>query len=300
MDVSELRCALEEGGSSEAWTSVLARFFESHHLSYGHGTDNASDEAYWLIRAQQGWLPEAWSQPPCRDLINAVVELAERRVLERKPLAYLLGEAWFAGLCFEVDERVLIPRSPLAELVERGFEPWCSLEPGDQVLDIGTGSGCLAVGTAHYCPGVMVDATDVSGEALSVARSNVEQYSLESRVRLIESDLFSAVQGRYRLMLSNPPYVPHARLGELALEYSHEPVLALEGGLSGLDIVNRILTSAADHLLADGVLIVEIGEAQEVFMALHSELPVTWLEFEHGGEGVFMLTRAELTGYLSG
>ena len=277
MDVSELRCALEEGGSSEAWTSVLARFFESHHLSYGHGTDNASDEAYWLIRAQQGWLPEAWSQPPCRDLINAV-----------------------AGLCFEVDERVLIPRSPLAELVERGFEPWCSLEPGDQVLDIGTGSGCLAVGTAHYCPGVMVDATDVSGEALSVARSNVEQYSLESRVRLIESDLFSAVQGRYRLMLSNPPYVPHARLGELALEYSHEPVLALEGGLSGLDIVNRILTSAGDHLLADGVLIVEIGEAQEAFMALHPELPVTWLEFEHGGEGVFMLTRAELTGYLSG
>ena len=300
MDVRELRRALEAGRSSEAWVAAVGRFFQSHNLSYGHGTDNASDEAYWLIRAQQGWSPASWAETPQPELIDPVVELAERRARERKPLAYLLGEAWFAGLRFEVDERVLIPRSPLAEVVERGFEPWCPLEPGDRVLDIGTGSGCLAIATAYYCPGVSVDATDVSGEALSVARANVEQYGLETRIRLIESDLFPAVPGRYRLILSNPPYVPHARLAELPAEYGHEPVSALEGGPTGLDVVDRICAAAADHLLADGVLIVEVGEAQEAFMASYSALPVTWLEFERGGGGVLMLTAAELTGYLSG
>ena len=300
MDVSDLRQALERGGSSEAWVSAVSRFFESHDLCYGHGTDNPSDEAFWLIRAQQGWAPEAWLLPPKPDLIDPIVAIAERRAAERKPLAYLLSEAWFAGLRFDVDERVLIPRSPLAELVERGFRPWCDLGSADRVLDIGTGSGCLALATAHYSPGVSVDATEISAAALTVARANVEQHGLEGRVRLIKSDLFSAVEGRYRVILSNPPYVPRVRLGELPAEYGYEPVLALDGGISGLDLIDRLLVGSADHLVPDGVLIVEVGEAQEAFMAAYPTLPVTWLQFEHGGDGIFMLTRDELTGYLAG
>lgn len=300
MDVGELRHALGQGRSSEDWLEAVRRFFEDHDLFYGHGTDNASDEAYWLIRAQQGWSSDSWSGCPDAALIDSVVRLAEQRVVERKPLAYLLREAWFAGLRLYVDERVLIPRSPLAELVERSFRPWCPLKPGDRVLDIGTGSACLAVAIAHHCPGVSVDATEVSDEALAVARLNVAQTECGDRIRLMESDLFSDVQGPYRLIVSNPPYVPHARLAELPPEYAHEPTLALDGGPSGLDMVDRILAGAADHLLADGVLIVEVGEAEAAFTASHPALPATWLEFERGGEGVFVLTRDELTGYLSG
>ena len=279
---------------------ALSRFFESHHLCYGHGTDNPSDEAYWLLRAQQSWAPESWSRPPSPELIEALVETAERRVTERKPLAYLLGEAWFAGLRFNVDERVLIPRSPLAELVERGFRPWCELESTDRVLDLGTGSACLAVATAHYCPGVCVDATEISDAALAVARANVAQHGFEARVRLVKSDLFPAPGEQYRVILSNPPYVPRARLRELPPEYRHEPALALDGGTSGLDLIDRLLVGAADHLTPGGMLFVEVGEAQEAFMASYRRLPVTWLQFERGGDGIFMLTRDELTGYLTG
>ena len=300
MNVCELRKSLKNGKSSESWVIAISHFFKSYELNYGHGTDNSLDEAYWLLRAQQGWGPESWLQPPNLDLIDSIVELAGRRVIERKPLAYLLGEAWFAGLCFNVDERVLIPRSPLAEVIERGLRPWCWLEATDRVLDIGTGSACLAVAVAHYCPGISVDATEISDVALEVAKANVDQHKFEDKVQLIKSDLFSAVEGRYRVILSNPPYVPRKRLEKLPVEYSHEPMLALDGGISGLDLIDRLLIGAADHLTSNGVLIVEVGEAQEAFMESYPVLPVTWLQFERGGDGVFMLTRDELTGYLEG
>lgn len=298
MNVCELRKLLKNGESSESWVTAISHFFKSYELNYGHGTDNSLDEAYWLLRARQGWEPESWLQAQNPDLIDSIVELAGRRVTERRPLAYLLGEAWFAGLCFNVDERVLIPRSPLAEVIERGLRPWCWLETTDRALDIGTGSACLAVSIAHYCPGVSVDATEISDAALEVAKANVDQHKFEDRVRLIKSDLFSSVEGRYRVILSNPPYVPRKRLEELPVEYSHEPVLALDGGISGLDLIDRLLVGAADHLTSNGVLIIEVGEAQEAFTESYPTLPVTWLQFERGGDGVFMLTRDELTGYL--
>ena len=298
MDTTELRKALEQGRTGADWAESVARFFAEGDLTYGHGTDNPQDEAYWLIRAQQGWSEQAWTAPPDPGLIESVIDLARRRVTQRKPLAYLLGEAWFAGLRFRVDERVLVPRSPLAELVENRFAPWCRLQPGDRVLDVGTGSGCLAIAVAHHCDGVSVDATDISADALSVARHNVREHGMEERVRLVRTDLFAAAAGPYRVILANPPYVPSERLEELPAEYAHEPKAALDGGRSGLDFVDRLLAGATDRLAPDGLLVVEVGEAEQALQSRYPLLPATWLEFERGGEGVFLLTHDELAGYL--
>ncbi len=300
MTLVELERALSRAGTGEAWVALIAEYFDRHELDFGHGTDNASDEAYWLIRSRQGWDNAAWELAPDPALIPGLSKVVERRVTERMPLAYLLGEAWFAGLRLVVDERVLIPRSPLAEIIGRGFEPWCRLRDGDRILDLGTGSGCLAVAAAHYCPGVVVDAVDVSEGAVEVARTNVAANDLADRVRVIQSDLFAAVEGQYRVIVANPPYVPEARLDELPREYSHEPEVALAGGPDGLSLVAEILAQAPRYLVPDGLLIMEVGEAQGAFATEYARLPVTWLEFEHGGHGVFVLTRDELTGYLAG
>ncbi len=300
MNLVELEQTLSRAGTGSDWVALIAQYFDRHELDFGHGTDNSSDEAYWLLRSQQGWDNAAWERAPDPALIPGLSKIVQRRVVERKPLAYLLGEAWFAGLRFVVDERVLVPRSPLAELIGRGFEPWCHLRHGDRILDLGTGSGCLAVAAAHYCPGVGVDAVDISEAALEVARTNVAANDLADRVHVIQSDLFAAVEGPYRVIVSNPPYVPESRLAELPREYTHEPALALAGGPTGLSLVAEILAQAPRYLAADGVLIMEVGEAYGAFATEYAHLPVTWLEFEHGGHGVFVLTRDELTGYLAG
>ena len=296
MDASDLNQALKETESLEAWVASVRQFFESYELFYGHGTENPLDEAHWLVEAVNRYNPERpnISVASKRD---AVFNIAVKRVGERRPLAYLLNEAWFAGLSFYVDERVLIPRSPLAELIERQFAPWTCLEPGHRVLEIGTGSGCVAVAIAHHCPGVLVDATDISTQALDVAAINAKGW--EQQVKIIESDLFSAINGQYQIIVSNPPYVAHDRLVELPMEYQHEPSLALEGGTDGLNIVNRLLPLAAEYLTPDGLLFLEVGETQQVFDSSHIRLPATWLEFDRGGEGVAVLTREELTGYLA-
>jgi ribosomal protein L3 glutamine methyltransferase len=299
MTRSELEKRLLGARDCEAALTALADFFAAHELVFGHGTDNASDEAFWLLRHVQRWRDDLdWSSPPGRDVALAALDLAVQRVESRRPLAYLVGEAWFAGLRFAVDERVLVPRSPLAEVLERGFAPWCALRPGDRVLDIGTGSGCIAIAIAHHSAGVLVDATDVSAGALEVAAANVARHAVGERVVLHRADLFPPTDARYRVIVSNPPYVSAREMAELPPEYRHEPQLALAGGASGFEPAERILRGALSRLASDGCVFVEVGAGAEAFAAAHPRLSATWLTFDRGGDGVFVLTAAELEEFL--
>ena len=299
MTRNELEKRLLGADDCEAVLAALADFFAAHELVFGHGTDNASDEAFWLLRHVQRWRDDLdWSSPPEREVALAALDLAVQRVESRKPLAYLVGEAWFAGLRFAVDERVLVPRSPLAEVIERGFAPWCALRPGDHVLDIGTGSGCIAIAVAHYSAEVLVDATDMSVGALEVAAANVARHALGERVALHHADLFPPTHVPYRVIVSNPPYVSAREMAELPPEYRHEPELALAGGASGFEPAERILRGALSRLAPDGCVFVEVGAGAEAFAAAHPRLAATWLTFDRGGDGVFVLTAAELEEFL--
>ena len=294
MNTESIASALAQAHSHEDWVRSLAHYFDAHGLHYGHGTDNASDEAYWLVRSLQDWRDDLWESPPDPALIERVVTQAVLRVTTRAPLAYLLGEAWFAGLRFKIDRRVLIPRSPLAELIEARFEPWCRLRPGDRLLEVGTGSGCIAIAAAYHCDNIWVDATDVSVEALAVAVENVATHQLADRIQLIEADLFPSVPNRYRVIISNPPYVPAGELSGLPAEYQHEPAVAFVGGADGLEPTRRLLAAAGAWLEPDGVLIVEVGNAADALMQMYPDLPAVWVEFERGGTGVFVLTADDL------
>jgi ribosomal protein L3 glutamine methyltransferase len=296
MSLDALREALTRATSHEEWVRAIARYFRDGGVFFGHGTDNAEDEAFWLVRHLQRWRDGAFEGPPSAALVDPAVSLAERRVRERKPLAYLLGEAWFAGVPFFVDENVLIPRSPLAELIENGFAPWAELASGDRLLDVGTGSGCLAIAAALHCD-VVVDATDVSEAALAVAARNVARHGLEGRVRLLRADLLPATADRYRVIMSNPPYVPQRVLESLPAEYQHEPALALAGGELGIEPAERLLREAAPRLVPGGVLILEVGAEAETLAEKHPRLPLTWIELERGGEGVCVVTREQLEEY---
>ena len=269
-------------------------------LHFGHGTDNAIDEAAALVLHALHLPPDLHTEYLQAHLTftekQMVLDLLERRIVERKPAAYLTHRAWFMGLPFYVDERVLIPRSPLAELIERHFSPWLaeSRTVGD-ILDLGTGSGCIGIACAYAFPDARVDLADISAEALEVARRNVAEHELEDQIEVIQSDLFSALKGRrYDLIISNPPYVGLEEWENLPTEYQHEPRLGLVSGMEGLDIVREILRQAADYLNRDGLLIVEVGNAQYALCEALPEVPFTWLEFEHGGQGVFLLNAAQL------
>ncbi|WP_376694359.1 50S ribosomal protein L3 N(5)-glutamine methyltransferase [Wenzhouxiangella sp. EGI_FJ10409] len=287
--------------SLEPLIRQAAANMEAAGLFFGHGTDNALDEACWAASHAFGLPPDFGDE----DLLKQVTDderarfdaLIAERIATRKPLAYLIGEAWFAGLPFEVDENVLVPRSPLAELIVEGFAPWVEPARVRRVLDVGTGSGCLAIATALQLPDAMVDAVDISPEALALARRNARRQDVSDRVEVIESDLLDAVQGRrYDVLLANPPYVPTASMAELPAEYRWEPALGLEAGEDGLDLVRRLLDTAAGHLEADGVLILEVGEAAESLESLLLErgIEFTWLEFEHGGDGVALIEASQL------
>ncbi|MGH8352181.1 MAG: 50S ribosomal protein L3 N(5)-glutamine methyltransferase [Pseudomonas sp.] len=268
--------------------------FHGENLFFGHGTDNAWDEARQLVL---GALHLPWeiadSYLDCRleeDELEHLQGLLKRRIEERVPTAYLLGEAWFCGMPFVVDERVLIPRSPIAEQIERHFAPWLAQEPA-RILDLCTGSGCIGIACAYEFPEAEVVLADLSFEALEVANLNIERHELEERVYCVQGDGFAGLPGqRFDLIVANPPYVDAEDFAEMPAEYQHEPALGLACGEDGLDLVRRLLAEAAEHLTEKGLLIVEVGNSQVHVEALYPELDFTWLEFERGGHGVFLLT----------
>ena len=275
-----------------------SRFGEAG-LFYGHGTDNALDEAVALVLHALNLstdLPEAYLD--CRLTAaesEEVGDLLERRIRERVPAAYLTHEARFAGLDFYVNEQVLVPRSPIAELIESGFEPWLGGREPERILDLCTGSGCIAIACAYQFPDAIIDATDISKAALDVARINVERHQLEERVRLVHSDVYDELgEETYELIVSNPPYVDAAEMAALPAEYLREPALGLAAGEDGLSVVRRILRGGSRRLSRNGIMIVEVGSSAEALMEAYPEMPFLWLDFERGGDGVFLLTADQL------
>ena len=273
--------------------------FEQSQLWFGHGTDNAFDEAAELVFFGAGLRHEDAADVYGRQVEGAaratVLALFERRVRERIPAAYLTHRMWFAGHQFYVDERVLVPRSPIAELIEAQFQPWIAPQKIRRVLDIGTGSGCIAIASALALPQARVDATDISDDALAVTAINIAAHDVQTRVRAIRSDVFDALRGeRYDLIVSNPPYVGDAEMSDLPKEYRHEPVTGLHSGVDGLDVVRRILSGAAAHLEPHGLLIAEVGNSETALSEAFPHVPFTWLEFERGGGGVFLLSAEQL------
>ncbi len=280
---------------------ATSRFLEAE-LYYGHGTDSAWDEAVHLV-LQELFLP--------LDIDNSImdakltfserkkiIECVYRRVVERVPLPYLTHVSWFAGLRFYVDKRVIVPRSPIGELIRNNYAPWVKVDETRNILDLCSGSGCIGIASAYVFEDATVTLSDLSSDAIDVAKRNIKEHHLEDRVKVVKSDLFSALSGEhYDLIVSNPPYVNKSDFQSMPAEYKHEPKMALEAGLDGLDIVKRILRQAPHHLNDNGVLIVEVGNSQEALVELYPDVPFTWLEFEDGGDGVFLLTSEQLIKY---
>lgn len=277
--------------------SRVSEQLEAADLFYGHGTDNPWDEAVYLVFTVLGISFDAEESQMSRELSTAertsLDELLSRRIEQRVPVAYLVQEAWFAGLPFKVDERVLIPRSPLAELIVQHFEPLLPAPP-TRILDLCTGSGCIGIASAIAFEKAQVDLADISPQALSLARENVSRHGLEARVNVIESDLFDGLEGRYSLILCNPPYVSQSEIDDLPPEYAHEPVLGLYSDEEGLAIPLQILRQAVNYLNEDGILIMEVGYSHEALIARLPSMPFLWLGFDNGGEGIFVLTAQQL------
>ncbi|KHT34619.1 50S ribosomal protein L3 N(5)-glutamine methyltransferase [Pectobacterium carotovorum] len=272
--------------------------FNAANVYYGHGTDNPWDEAIQLVLPSL-YLPldipeDMYTSRLITSERQRIVERVIRRVNERIPVAYLTNKAWFCGLEFYVDERVLVPRSPIGELINNYFDEQLPKTPS-HILDLCTGSGCIAIACAQAFPEAEVDAVDISSEALAVTEQNIQQYGLEYRVTPIRSDLFRDLPAiRYDLIVTNPPYVDEEDMFDLPQEFRFEPELGLAAGNDGLDLVRRILACAPDYLSDDGVLICEVGNSMVHLIDQYPDIPFTWLEFDNGGDGVFMLTQSQL------
>lgn len=284
------------------WT--MSRFTEAD-LFFGHGTDNAWDEAIWLLLATLK-LPQDRLEPFLDARLTRAERLAvwnalQQRITRRLPTAYIAQEAWLGSFRFYVDERVIVPRSYFAELLEDGMAPWVEdPEKITSALDLCTGSGCLAILMAHVFPQAQIDAIDLSSAALCVAQRNIADYALQGRVEAVESDLFAAVAGkRYDLILSNPPYVTAAAMDALPAEYRHEPALALAAGHDGLDVVRRILAEAANHLNPGGFIVIEIGHNRDLVEAAFPDLSAVWLDTTSSSEKVFLVNYDSLREYAS-
>lgn len=278
--------------------------FAEHQLFLGHGTVTPLDEAAAIVLhtlhqpydLADAYLDSVLTLPERQ----AVLELIKRRIIERKPSAYLTHEAIFAGLSFYVDERVLVPRSPIAELIEERFEPWVDEEQVFNILDLCTGSACIAIACAYAFPDAQVDAVELSEDALAVAQINVEKHDLAEQVDLYQSDLFADLPAKpYDIIVSNPPYVAISEWESLPAEFHAEPEMGFTGGDSGLDLVIRILADAKHYLAEQGILIVEVGSSAQTLQDLFPSVPFQWLEFERGGDGVFLLTADQVNVYHS-
>ncbi|POD94309.1 ribosomal protein L3 N(5)-glutamine methyltransferase [Pectobacterium odoriferum] len=272
--------------------------FNAANVYYGHGTDNPWDEAIQLVLPSL-YLPldipeDMYTSRLITSERQRIVERVIRRVNERIPVAYLTNKAWFCGLEFYVDERVLVPRSPIGELINNYFDEQLPKTP-NHILDLCTGSGCIAIACAQAFPEAEVDAVDISSDALAVTEQNIQQHGLEYRVTPIRSDLFRDLPAiRYDLIVTNPPYVDEEDMFDLPQEFRFEPELGLAAGNDGLDLVRRILACAPDYLSDDGVLICEVGNSMVHLIDQYPDIPFTWLEFDNGGDGVFMLTQSQL------
>ena len=274
--------------------------FTQAQLFFGHGTDNAIDEAIiivlYALHLPQDIPDKLWHSNLTYSEKQKITELFNLRIKNKIPTPYIIKEAWFSNLCFYVDERVLIPRSPIAELIEQQFTPWIDTSKVTSMLDMCTGSGCIAIASAMLVfSDIIIDAVDVSYDALTVAKKNIHTYELEQQIKLIQSDLFTNLNNKiYDLIITNPPYVDAKEIEIMPSEYSHEPKIGLEAGIDGLLFVERILQEAVKHLTPNGILIVEVGLSQENLVKKYPEVPFTWLEFQNGGQGIFLLTYEQL------
>ncbi|MEC4728669.1 50S ribosomal protein L3 N(5)-glutamine methyltransferase [Shewanella sp. D64] len=291
--VTELRTI----GDMLRWS--VSRFNDAN-IYYGHGTDNAWDEAIALV-FHALHLPEEIGQQVINSNLTSsekhkIVELILRRIRERLPVPYLTNKAMFAGLEFYVDERVLVPRSPIAEMIGNRFSPWLYNKPVNRILDLCTGSACIAIACAYEFEDAEVDALDISEDALEVAQINIETLGVMDRVFPMESNLFSAIPKgpHYDLIVSNPPYVDAEDINDMPEEYHHEPEVGLASGRDGLELTKRILANAADYLTEDGLLVVEVGNSMVHLDEQFPDVPFTWVSFDNGGDGVFVLTRDQL------
>jgi ribosomal protein L3 glutamine methyltransferase len=276
-----------------------ARVLRRARVYFGHGTDNARDEAaelvFFVARLDHALGAAAYGRRLSARRLMRIAALLRRRVEERIPLAYLTRRAFFAGLEFHVDERVLIPRSPIAELIINRFRPWAPARPIRRIIDLGCGSGAIAVACAKAFPRARVTAVDISAAALTVCRRNIRRLGVEKRVQAVKSDHFAAVEAqRYDIIVSNPPYVGSAEMRRLPREYRHEPPLGLRAGADGLDSVRTILAAARSHLADDGILVVEVGNSERALKKAFPRLPFIWPDIAMGGGGVFVLRAVDL------
>jgi len=276
--------------------------FEKAGVYYGHGMGNALDEAVFIalssLKLPLNIIESYFDSRLTRAEREMLLTLYQRRITERTPAAYLTHEAWFAGLKFYVDEHVLVPRSPIAELIEKQFEPWIEADKVERILDLCTGSGCIGIASAYAFEWAEVDLADISPEAIEIAQKNIDNHQLQEQVTVYQSDLFSALEGqKYDIIVTNPPYVDAIDMSILPDEFKQEPELGLAAGEDGLDLVKVILKQAANHLNPEGILVVEVGNSQFALEELLPEVGFYWLEFERGGQGVFLLTYEQLMEY---
>ena len=291
----------------ESLIKETANKFNESNLTFGHGTDNAIDEAAYLIF---GYLDlnhdkaeEAYQKTISNEDLIEIDKLIDCRINQNRPVAYLINKAWFVGLEFFVDERVLVPRSPLAELIANKLRPWADDKLVTRALDMGTGSGCIAIALGKFFPDIEIDAIDYSPGALQVANINLEYHKMTDRINLIESDFFSNLSENqysnyYDLIISNPPYVDQEDISNMAPEFHHEPILGLASGKDGLESVKILLRESCKYLRDNGLLIVEVGNSRQALEECYPTLPFIWIDFKLGGEGVFLLMKSDLEAYM--